>query len=117
MSLADDLERLYQLYQQGALNEREYADAKAKLLASSQSASFQSSFDNAAHINKLRRSASDKWLGGVCGGLAKFTQVESWLWRLVFFMAFVFGGMGLVAYLIAWVFIPEENSQNAHLPY
>ena len=35
-------------------------------------------------INGLRRSQNDRWLGGVCGGLARFTGVDSWLWRLGF---------------------------------
>lgn len=125
MSLADDLERIHRLHQQGAIDDREYADAKAKLLnpatANSNQSTFdsQSSFDSNtawAQINKLRRSSSDKWLGGVCGGLARFTQVEAWVWRLVFFMAFIFGGTGFIAYLLAWIFIPEDTTPNAYLP-
>ena len=56
----------------------------------------------------LRRSRTDRWLGGVCGGLAKVSGVESWIWRLVFALFTVTFGFGFVIYLLLWIFVPEE---------
>ncbi len=61
-----------------------------------------------AAINNLRRSASDSWIGGVCGGIARTTGVESWIWRLIFFVLFLFGGTGLLLYILLWIFVPSE---------
>ena len=60
------------------------------------------------NINQLRRSRSDRMLAGVCGGLAKFTSLDAWIWRLVFFLCVVFLGFGVLIYLLMWIFVPEE---------
>jgi phage shock protein C len=65
--------------------------------------------DFATQINQIRRSKSDRWFGGVCGGLTKSTGLESWIWRLVFVLfTFCFGG-GLLFYLLAWILVPLET--------
>jgi len=57
---------------------------------------------------KLYRSRSDKKIGGVCGGLAVYLEMDATLMRLIWVMAALFAGWGLLAYLIAWIVIPEE---------
>ncbi|HEY4687774.1 MAG TPA: PspC domain-containing protein [Anaerolineae bacterium] len=57
---------------------------------------------------RLTRSKTDRRLGGVCGGLGQYFSVDPTLIRLVFVLAFVFGGTGLLLYLILWIVIPEE---------
>jgi phage shock protein PspC (stress-responsive transcriptional regulator) len=59
-------------------------------------------------VNAFRRSRSDRVLGGVCGGMARATGVESWVWRLIFAVLFIFAGMGLLAYVLLWIFVPSE---------
>ena len=66
MSLANDLENLEQLRNRGALSETEYSQAKARLLQQPETPR-----PNASSLNGLRRSNVDRWLGGVCGGLAR----------------------------------------------
>ena len=61
-----------------------------------------------AAVNAFRRSRSDRWIGGVCGGLAKVTGVESWVWRLLAAVLLLFGGAGLLVYVLLWIFVPEE---------
>jgi phage shock protein C len=113
VSISEEIKRLHELHQSGALTDEEFAQAKSKLLMSldgNQSASGASgaSSDFAAQINSFRRSKSDRWLGGVCGGLAKSTGFDSWIWRLVFVLfTFCFGG-GLLLYLLAWILVPLE---------
>ena len=65
-------------------------------------------------IHGLRRSASDRWVGGVCGGLANSTGMESWVWRIVFTVMMCMG-FGFLAYLALWIFVPlESNSPMLH---
>ena len=56
----------------------------------------------------LRRVRGDRWLGGVCGGLARMLGVESWLVRLAFTLLFLLWGTGLIFYILLWIFVPEE---------
>ena len=106
MSLVDELAKLDELRRNGALTEAEFEQAKARLLGAP--AATRSTPGGVAALNRLRRSASDKWLAGVCGGLATATGVDSWLWRLVFALMALLGGTGLVVYLLLWIFVPAE---------
>lgn len=58
-------------------------------------------------MNKLYRSRTDRMLAGVCGGLGEYFGVDSSLVRLALVMLVVFGGTGILAYIIAWIVIPE----------
>lgn len=57
--------------------------------------------------NRLIRSASDKMIGGVCGGLARYFAVDATLVRLVFVLA-VLSGLSPLIYLVLWVVMPQE---------
>lgn len=51
----------------------------------------------------------DKKLGGVCSGIAEFAHVDIVLVRVLVVAAALFsGGMGLLAYIAAWIIIPLE---------
>jgi phage shock protein PspC (stress-responsive transcriptional regulator) len=109
MSIADEIKRLHELHQSGALSDAEFAQAKEKLLGSANAGNTGGVDDPLVQLNRFRRSTSDRWLGGICGGLGKYTGLESWAWRLIFVLfAFCFG-TGLMAYVLAWIFIPEET--------
>lgn len=62
--------------------------------------------------SKLYRSKSDRVVAGVCGGLGKFFQVDSTIVRLIFILITVFGGSGILLYLILWLIVPPENSAS-----
>lgn len=104
MALADELQKLAELRTAGGLTEEEFTRAKERLLAGEPAAA------SAAPItaNKFRLSRTDQWIGGVCGGLAKLTGAESWIWRLLFTGLFLFGGAGLLLYVLLWIFVPRE---------
>ena len=111
--IADELKRLHELHQAGALNDAEFEQAKAKILSGSRvnldkGAATAGDGSFAAELNLLRRSRSDRWLGGVCGGLAQVSGVDSWVWRLVFAVFSLTFGFGAVIYLLLWIFVPEE---------
>jgi phage shock protein C len=107
MSLADDLARLDELHSRGALTEEEFTRAKARLLEGSHAAA--SDIPAVDAVNRLRRSRNDRWIGGVCGGLAVTTGVESWIWRLIFVALALYGGTGVLLYILLWIFVPEES--------
>jgi phage shock protein PspC (stress-responsive transcriptional regulator) len=106
MSDSDELGKLGDLHQRGILSDEEFARAKARVLGSMPCAS-PSPPVNA--LNQLRRSLSDRWLGGVCGGIAQVTGVPSWVWRLIFTFGIVFAGTGLALYLLLWILVPQEQ--------
>jgi phage shock protein PspC (stress-responsive transcriptional regulator) len=104
MSLVEELARLEEMRARGSLSEEEFQRAKAKLI----DAQAAPPSPAAAAINRLRRSRSDKWLGGVCAGIGQVSGIDAWIWRLMFVLLFMFGGTGLVAYLLLWIFVPLE---------
>ena len=111
MNIADELAKLEEMRGRGNLTDEEFAQAKAKIIGGSGAGSASgdsTANNNMAAINGFRRSSSDRWIAGVCGGLAKSTGMESWLWRLLFCILLVFGGCGLLIYLLAWIFVPAE---------
>ena len=60
------------------------------------------------NTKKLYRSRTDRKLGGVCGGLAQYFNIDSTLVRLLFVIGVIFVGGGLLAYLIMLIVVPEE---------
>ncbi len=110
MNAADDIKRLHELHQAGALTDSEFSQAKAALLEKLNRGPSKS--DSSSHfvqaVNHFRRSRTDRWFGGICGGLSETTGIESWIWRLLFvFSAFFF--MGFLIYVLAWIFVPSEE--------
>lgn len=106
MSLPDELAKLDDLHQRGALSDDEYARAKARVLAG-ESAEPRSTPAAVTAVNGLVRSRDDRWIGGVCGGLALTTGVASWIWRLLFALAAFCAGASIVVYVLLWIFVPE----------
>ncbi|MGZ5203212.1 MAG: PspC domain-containing protein [Telluria sp.] len=106
--ISDEIKRLHELHQAGALTDAEYEQAKAKVLAGSTVNLNKDDGSLSGAVNSLRRSRTDRWIGGVCGGLAVASGVESWVWRLVFVLFSLTFGFGFVIYLLLWIFVPEE---------
>jgi phage shock protein C len=55
---------------------------------------------------QLRRSRTDSMAGGVCGGLAEYSGIDSLLWRVGFVGLTIAGGAGIAIYLLLWVLMP-----------
>jgi phage shock protein PspC (stress-responsive transcriptional regulator) len=106
MTISDDLSKLEELRARGTLTEEEFARAKERLLSGEAARAASTPF--VATVNSFRRSRSDRWIGGVCGGLARITGLESWAWRLIFTLLFFCGGTGLLAYILLLIFVPSE---------
>jgi len=57
---------------------------------------------------KLYRSSDDKKLAGVCGGLGEYFDIDPTIVRLVWLAFFFALGTGLLAYIVAWIIVPEK---------
>lgn len=58
----------------------------------------------------LRRSKQDRVLGGVCGGLGRYFDVEPVLFRIAFLVLLLPGGFGILLYIVSLLAIPEFRS-------
>ena len=61
---------------------------------------------------KLLRSTTDKKLLGVCGGVAKYFDIDPTTIRIIWALVSIFGGSGIIAYLVFAIIMPEENSDD-----
>jgi phage shock protein C len=105
MALADELRNLAELRANGGLTEEEFGRAKERVLNAEQARSHD---PLASVVNAFRRSRADRWIGGVCGGIARSTGMEAWVWRLLFAALFICAGAGLLLYVLLWIFVPSE---------
>ena len=108
MSLADDLQKLQKLREQGALSEEEFTLAKKRLLDGEPLGSTQTILPAPSALREFRRSLGDRWIGGVCGGLGDITGVPSWTWRILFVLTAFLHGLGIVMYILLWIFVPAQ---------
>jgi phage shock protein PspC (stress-responsive transcriptional regulator) len=61
---------------------------------------------------RLLRSTKERMLWGVAGGLGKYLRVDPTLVRLGFVVAALFGGLGVLAYLVMAVVVPEDDGSG-----
>lgn len=106
--LSEELKQLQELHQRGVLSDDEFARAKARLLDGTAPPEGAAPSEALASLNALRRSRSDRWIAGVCGGIAAATGMAPWLARLVFTALLLFGGAGALIYVLLWVFVPSD---------
>ena len=65
---------------------------------------------------KLYRSTREKMLGGVCGGIAEYFDVDPTIVRLAFVLTVLAGGAGFIAYIIMWIVVPQESYGQFNMP-
>ena len=111
MSITDELKKLGELHQSGVLTDEEFKQAKARVIGGAGTSS-GSDTPGLSAINALRRSRDDRWLGGVCGGIARITGVAAWAWRLMFALLLLCAGSGVVLYLLLWILLPEDETRH-----
>lgn len=59
-------------------------------------------------MGKLVRT-NDRWIGGVCGGFAKWVGIDSTIIRIAFAIAILAYGVGFWFYILCWLLIPKES--------
>ncbi len=60
-------------------------------------------------MKRIYRSRGDRVLGGVCGGIAEYFDLDPALVRVVWIFLSLFGGSGILAYIIALIIIPDAS--------
>jgi len=60
-------------------------------------------------IKRLYRSKTNRVIGGVCGGIGEYFGIDPTIIRLIWVILALMGGTGIIAYIIAWIIIPEEK--------
>lgn len=59
---------------------------------------------------KLYRDPETKFLAGVCSGLAEYTGISVIFWRVLFLVLLFAGQVGIIAYIILWIAVPEART-------
>ncbi|MCL2414762.1 MAG: PspC domain-containing protein [Bacteroidales bacterium] len=63
-------------------------------------------------MKTLRRSKEHRIIAGVCGGIAEYFSIDPVLIRLIFLVMAVFGGAGIILYIVAWIIMPERGTND-----
>ena len=110
MDLADQLQKLQTLREQGVLTEDEFILAKKRVLdgTATQANQERAQAQSNSILNQFRLSTTDKWIGGICGGLATLTSVPAWSWRILFLLTALLHGIGVLIYILLWIFVPVQ---------
>src|SRR4051794_39827576 len=62
---------------------------------------------------QLRRSRTDKMVGGVAGGLAEYSGIDPLLWRVGFVALAFAGGSGVPVFLVLWRPLPARPPRGS----
>jgi phage shock protein C len=65
---------------------------------------------------RLYRSTKDKILGGLCGGIANYFNIDPVIIRLIFVAVMFLGGWAVLAYIIGWIIVPKECCATKETP-
>ncbi len=69
--------------------------------------------ENLRDYRTLRRSASDRKVAGVAGGLGRHLNVDPTILRVIFVVLCFFGGAGFLLYGVAWLLVPKDGESEA----
>jgi phage shock protein PspC (stress-responsive transcriptional regulator) len=64
---------------------------------------------------RLTRSTTDKYVAGVSGGLGRYFGLDPVLFRIAFGVSIVFGGIGILAYVALWLFLPTDDGEPSFM--
>jgi phage shock protein C len=62
---------------------------------------------------RLTRSTRDRWITGVCGGIAEYTGIDVTIVRVAVAILALCGGGGVLAYFLAWLIIPSDDADES----
>ena len=109
MDMADQIQKLQALREQGVLTEEEFVLAKKRVLDGTSTQEPPKQMQSPSALNDYRLSTTDKWIGGICGGLAVQSGIPSWSWRILFVLTALLHGIGVLVYILLWIFVPVET--------
>ncbi len=61
---------------------------------------------------KLYRSQVNRMIGGVCGGVAEYFNIDTNLVRILWVVLALFGGSGVILYIASLIIIPNNSDQS-----
>lgn len=62
------------------------------------------------NFQKLYRSETNKVIAGVAGGLGEYFNIDPTIIRIIFILLTIFGGSGLIIYIVLWLVIPSKSA-------
>lgn len=65
---------------------------------------------------QFTRSTNDKIIAGVCGGIARYFEIDPVFVRLLFVLAVFLGGISPIIYIVLWLIMPQERTYNTAAP-
>lgn len=65
-----------------------------------------------AEYKKLYRSRDDRIIGGVCGGIGEYLNIDPTAIRLIYILFALWFGSGILAYIIFLILVPEEPQES-----
>ncbi|MDD5174455.1 MAG: PspC domain-containing protein [Candidatus Omnitrophota bacterium] len=63
-------------------------------------------------MKKFYLSGTDKKIGGVCGGLAEYFNIDSTMVRLLFILGGLLGGFAIIVYVALWIISPRRSGDK-----
>jgi phage shock protein PspC (stress-responsive transcriptional regulator) len=114
MDFTEQLEKLARLKEQGALSDEEFTAAKKRLIDGEPEPAPRAAAEGPVH--RFQRSLTKRWIGGVCGGLENISNIPAWAWRILFVLTVFLNGLGLLMYVLLWIFVPQEPAQRPPQP-
>lgn len=70
----------------------------------------------ASEPRRLLRSRGDRVIAGVSGGLGRYFDVDPVIIRIAFAVSILFGGLGVIAYIAAILFVPSDDGTGSPAP-
>ena len=77
--------------------------------------SAHTSNDNYSTEKRLFRNNEDKVVAGICSGLAAYWGLESPILTRILFVMLAFSGIGVIPYIVLWIFVPEAKTTSDKL--
>jgi phage shock protein PspC (stress-responsive transcriptional regulator) len=62
--------------------------------------------------HRMYRDTDHRMIGGVCAGMGSYWNMDPWIVRLIFVGMTIFGGLGLLIYLILYIVLPEAKTTS-----
>lgn len=62
----------------------------------------------------VQRSQTHKIIGGVCGGIGEFFDIDPVFIRLLFIVLSIVYGIGIIAYIVLWIIVPSTPLESAY---
>ena len=66
------------------------------------------------NTKQLTRSATDRKIAGICGGLGEYFNVDPVIFRIAFLFALCMGGTGFILYIVMLLVVPEKQTSAQH---